>query len=146
MLLPLRVAVANDVVVAKVVAGAVAVYASAGEATEKNFDNGDGEKKEEEVKEEKVVEKEEEKKVDEEKKDGEERGKKRKMEEEPYEIKEDEPEIDENLICLDWYNSDLNLKIQEDKMSAQPHSKDGWGYIYAGARATYGFASGKVRK
>jgi len=107
--------------------------------------NNDVEKKEDEEKE-KIVEKDGdgEKKVDEEKKDGEERGKKRKMEEEPYEIKEDEPEIDENLICLDWYNSDLNLKIQEDKMSAQPHSKDGWGYIYAGARATYGFASGKV--
>merc|ERR1719186_1069103 len=29
-------------------------------------------------------------------------------------------------------------------MSAQPNNKDGWGYVYAGARATYGFNSGKI--
>merc|ERR1719319_389996 len=61
-----------------------------------------------------------------------------------FEVKELEPEIDESLLCLDWYNSDLNLNIGEDKISAQPEHKKGWGYAYAGARATYGFNSGKV--
>jgi len=108
--------------------------------TEKAQENGEADSKKEngETKEEKEGEKKEEKK------DGEERGKKRKAEDEPYEVKEDEPEIDEKLICLDWYNSDLHLRIQEDKMSAQPNNKDGWGYVYAGARATHGFASGKI--
>jgi len=83
-------------------------------------------------------------------------GKKRKVEKEeteedkiekkepPFEVKQDEPEIDENLMSLDWYNSDLNLKIGEDKISGQPENKNGWGYAYAGARSTYGFNSGKV--
>lgn len=25
-------------------------------------------------------------------------------------LREDEPEIKEGFVCLDWYNSDLNLK------------------------------------
>lgn len=61
-----------------------------------------------------------------------------------FEVREDEPEIDESLMCLDWYNSDLNLKIGEDMISGQPENKKGWGYAYAGARSTYGFNSGKV--
>ena len=28
----------------------------------------------------------------------------------PWIVREDEPEIDENFMCLDWYNSDLNLR------------------------------------
>jgi len=62
----------------------------------------------------------------------------------PFEIKEDEPEIDESLMSLDWYNSDLNLKIGDDRISGQPEHKKGWGYAYAGTRSTYGFNSGKV--
>jgi hypothetical protein len=53
-----------------------------------------------------------------------EQGKKRKAEEEkPYEIKENEPEIPEELVCLDWYNSDLNLRILEDLMTGLPFNR-----------------------
>merc|ERR1719481_1641831 len=31
----------------------------------------------------------------------------------PRIVKEDEPDINENLVCMDWNNSDLNLKISE---------------------------------
>jgi len=75
----------------------------------------------------------------------EEKGTKRKADEEPpFEVKENEPEIPEALVCLDWYNSDLNLRITDNYMTGIPFSRDGWGYCYAGARATYGFNSGKV--
>merc|ERR1712083_571142 len=75
----------------------------------------------------------------------EEKGTKRKADEEPpFEGKENEPEIPEALVCLDWYNSDLNLRITDNFMTGIPFSRDGWGYCYAGARATYGFNSGKV--
>merc|ERR1719167_193360 len=74
-----------------------------------------------------------------------EKGTKRKADEEPpFEVKENEPEIPEALVCLDWYNSDLNLRITDNYMTGIPFSRDGWGYCYAGARATYGFNSGKV--
>jgi len=72
------------------------------------------------------------------------KGVKRKLDDEPFEVKENEPEIPDSLVCLDWHNSDLNLRITEDLMSGIPFSRDGWGYCYAGARATYGFNSGKV--
>eukprot|EP00092_Neocalanus_flemingeri_P046546 GFUD01052381.1.p1 GENE.GFUD01052381.1~~GFUD01052381.1.p1 ORF type:complete len:477 (+),score=169.69 GFUD01052381.1:85-1515(+) len=84
----------------------------------------------------------EEVKKEETKEDG--KGTKRKLDDEPFEVKENEPEIPENLVCLDWHNSDLNLRITEDLMSGIPFSRDGWGYCYAGARATFGFNSGKV--
>ena len=64
--------------------------------------------------------------------------------EEPYEVKEHEPEIDESVVCLDWYNSDLNLRINDDLTTAAPFSREGWGYCYAGARATHGVKTGKV--
>ncbi len=73
------------------------------------------------------------------------RGQKRKMNEEPFVIVEDEPEIEADLLCLDWYNSDLNLRIDRDDLcTAEPFFKDGWGYVWAGARATHGFSAGKV--
>jgi len=63
---------------------------------------------------------------------GERKGVKRKRyEEEPFVVVEDEPEIDESLFCLDWYNSDLSLKIDKATlMSAEPLYKDGWGYVW----------------
>jgi len=82
------------------------------------------------------------KKEEEKGKDG--KGTKRKMDDEPFEVKENEPEIADSLLCLDVYNSDLNLRINEDFMSGLPFSRDGWAYCYAGARATYGFNKGKV--
>ncbi len=73
------------------------------------------------------------------------RGLKRKMDEEPFVVVEDEPEIDEDLLCLDWFNSDLNLKIDKsDLVTAEPFYKEGWGYVWASARGTHGFTSGKV--
>ncbi len=73
------------------------------------------------------------------------RGQKRKMEEEPFVVVEDEPEIDGDFLCLDWYNSDLNLKIDRESLcAAEPFYKEGWGYVWAGARATHGFCFGKV--
>jgi hypothetical protein len=87
---------------------------------------GDSEEKKEEEKAEGTTED----KPAEAKKEGEaakpeaEQGKKRKAEEEkPYEIKENEPEIPEELVCLDWYNSDLNLRILEDLMTGLPFNR-----------------------
>ena len=70
--------------------------------------------------------------------------KRKAMEEEPFEVKENEPEIPEDLMCLDWHNSDLNLRILDNLMEAVPFSRDGWAFCYAAARATYGFTSGKL--
>ena len=115
------------------------------------------EKKEEETTEEKMeveeTKKEEEKKSEEEKKPDEakkeeekkpDQGVKRKMDDEPFEVKENEPEIAANLLCLDWHNSDLNLRILDTLMEGVPFSRDGWAYCYAAARATFGFTSGKL--
>ena len=71
-------------------------------------------------------------------------GVKRKMDEEPFEVKENEPEIPENLLCLDWHNSDLNLRILDTLSEGVPFSRDGWAYCYAAARATFGFTSGRI--
>lgn len=58
---------------------------------------------------------------------------------------EDEPEWDSSLVILDWYNSDLNLIISKtDFMSAAPLTEAGFAYMWAGARATYGFIHGKI--
>ena len=69
-------------------------------------------------------------------------GTKRKAEEEkevePFEVKENKPEIAEYPICLDWHNSDLNPRITDSCMSVIPFFQDG---CYAGARATAGFTS-----
>ena len=71
--------------------------------------------------------------------------KRKRPEEEPFVVVEDEPEIDESLVCLDWYNSDLSLKIEKDNlMVAEPLFRDGWGYVWSGGRATHGVDSGKV--
>ena len=57
--------------------------------------------------------------------------KRKRHEEEPFVVVEDEPEIDDSLFCLDWYNSDLSLKIDKATlMSAEPLYKDGWGYVW----------------
>lgn len=85
--------------------------------------------------------KKEEVKTETEKKD---QGVKRKMDEEPFEVKENEPEIPGDLMCLDWHNSDLNLRILDTMSEGVPFSRDGWAYCYAAARATYGFKGGKL--
>ncbi|XP_043238720.1 heterogeneous nuclear ribonucleoprotein U-like protein 1 isoform X1 [Amphibalanus amphitrite] len=63
----------------------------------------------------------------------------------PVKIEENEPEFDESKVVLDWYNSDLSLVIDsETRCSATPLSTEGFGFIWSGARATYGFKAGKV--
>lgn len=69
---------------------------------------------------------------------------KRKLDEDqvPY---VDEPAIEEGACCLDWYDSDLHMKIDKSNMIVGvPLVSQGWGYIWAGARANVGFLSGKV--
>jgi len=58
---------------------------------------------------------------------------------------DDEPEYDETAVFLSWYDSDMNLIIDKENFtSATPMHDHGFGYIWAGARATYGFQKGKV--
>ena len=61
-------------------------------------------------------------KPDEKKKEG--KGTKGKVyEEPPFKVKENKPEIAESLVCLDWHNSDLNLRITDDLLSGIPFSR-----------------------
>lgn len=39
---------------------------------------------------------------------------------------------------LDDYNNDLNLEISSDKYSCKPMTKDGFAYMWAGAKANFG--------
>ena len=89
----------------------------------------------------------EEAKPDAEKKDSaQRRGMKRKMnDDEPMVITENEPEVGENVLCLDWYDSDLSMRIdKEGFMIGEPFNREGWGYVWSGARATHGFNAGKI--
>ena len=58
---------------------------------------------------------------------------------------EDEPDLKESEVVLSWYDSDLNLIINKESfLSATAMHNDGFGYVWAGARASYGFTTGKV--
>ena len=60
-------------------------------------------------------------------------------------LAENEPEIDDSALILSWYDSDLNLVIDKDGFfTATPMHNDGFSYMWAGARASYGFLCGKV--
>jgi len=73
------------------------------------------------------------------------RGQKRKRDDEPFVVTEDEPEIPDDYLCLDWSNSDLTLKInKENFVNAEPYHVAAWGFIFSSGRATHGFTSGKV--
>ena len=48
-------------------------------------------------------------------------------------------------IVLDDYNSDLNFVIGPDGVTGLSLHKDGFEYMWAGARATHGIRTGKVR-
>ena len=48
-------------------------------------------------------------------------------------------------IVLDDYNSDLNFVIEPDGVTGCSLHKDGFEYMWAGARATHGVKSGKVK-
>ncbi len=47
-------------------------------------------------------------------------------------------------VFLDDYNSDLNFVIDSDGVSGSSLHKNGFEYIWAGARATHGVSRGKV--
>lgn len=58
---------------------------------------------------------------------------------------EDEPLIEDEVHCLDWYDSDLSLKIDKNNMmTGVPLIMDGWEYVWSGARSSRGFVTGKV--
>ena len=70
---------------------------------------------------------------------------KRKRDDEPFVVNEDEPEIPDNYMCLDWQNSDLTFKINKETfLAAEPFHVAAWGYCFSSARATHGFTSGKI--
>ncbi|GFT93361.1 heterogeneous nuclear ribonucleoprotein U-like protein 1 [Nephila pilipes] len=52
-------------------------------------------------------------------------------------------EIDETIVKLDTYNSDLNLIIDASCYSATPMVCEGFAFMWAGARATHGATTGK---
>ncbi|KAF2356981.1 SAP domain [Trinorchestia longiramus] len=53
--------------------------------------------------------------------------------------------FDKSLLVLDWYNSDLSLKIdQTTRLSACPMSDKSFCYMWHGVRGTYGFTEGRV--
>jgi heterogeneous nuclear ribonucleoprotein U-like protein 1 len=69
----------------------------------------------------------------------------------PKKIAVDVPEIDEiseineTLVTLDTYNSDINMIIDaKNFVSGAPLTEAGFAYMFAGSRATDGFAFGKV--
>jgi len=58
---------------------------------------------------------------------------------------ENEPQTDKSAVVLDWYNSDMSVKIEREKyLSATPMTEHGFGYVWHGVKATYGFTQGRV--
>uniref|UniRef100_A0A0A9XC80 Heterogeneous nuclear ribonucleoprotein U-like protein 1 n=1 Tax=Lygus hesperus TaxID=30085 RepID=A0A0A9XC80_LYGHE len=56
-----------------------------------------------------------------------------------------EPDIKDNDVTLSWYDSDLNLTIDDKTfLSASPMSDGGFGYVWAGVRGTHGYTSGSL--
>ncbi|KAF7268295.1 hypothetical protein GWI33_018563 [Rhynchophorus ferrugineus] len=64
---------------------------------------------------------------------------------EPAEFKEDEPEMNYEKVQISWYDSDLNLQVDKNTFASAKPLVDGcFGFLWAGARATYGISLGKV--
>lgn len=59
-------------------------------------------------------------------------------------MKVEKDDFDDTVVALDTYNSDLNLVIDPSRYSAHPLTSEGFAFMWAGARATYGIAKGKI--
>nr|XP_023026523.1 heterogeneous nuclear ribonucleoprotein U-like protein 2 [Leptinotarsa decemlineata] len=60
-------------------------------------------------------------------------------------VRENEPDIDNSIVQLSWYDSDLHLQIDDKTfLSAKPMTDGVFGYAWAGVRGTYGVQTGKV--
>ncbi|CAH1261467.1 HNRNPU [Branchiostoma lanceolatum] len=62
----------------------------------------------------------------------------------PPPVEEEEDDIDENTVTLDKYNSDLHFKISRDGLKGYPLNVEGFAFLWAGARATWGVKAGKA--
>ncbi|XP_020617210.1 heterogeneous nuclear ribonucleoprotein U-like protein 1 isoform X2 [Orbicella faveolata] len=60
------------------------------------------------------------------------------------EPEDEEIQLDDSLVVLDKYNCDLHLKVAPDGLSGKPLEDEGFSYLLAGARATWGATKGKV--
>ncbi|XP_073231333.1 uncharacterized protein [Porites lutea] len=57
---------------------------------------------------------------------------------------EEETQLDNSLVVLDKYNCDLHLKVAPDGLSGKLLPDEGFSYLLAGARATWGATKGKI--
>ncbi|KAJ7382761.1 hypothetical protein OS493_033047 [Desmophyllum pertusum] len=60
------------------------------------------------------------------------------------EPEEEEIQLDDSLVVLDKYICDLHLKVAPDGLSGKPLEDEGFSYLLAGAKATWGVTKGKV--